>query len=121
MPKNNTPRVVMAAIRRALPSYRLLDAGRVFDIFGGLCSIEVRAVDRNGSTLVLLSTGARHAAQLQTSVRVGRRLSAAIRVARADLVLPMGWRITLGAIGPAADQPRAAELLRLAHDPALRW
>ena len=121
MPKTDTPHVVMAAIRHALPAYRLLDAGRVFDIYGGLCSIEVRAVDSSGSTLVLLSVGARRNVRPATSVSVAKPLGPATTVTRAELVLHTGWRVMVGVVGPVAGQPHLAAILRLARDSTLRW
>lgn len=120
-PKSRAPQAVVRAVRRALPAYRIRDIGRIYDQFTGLCSVEVRAVNAAGSTLVLLTVSSRHPKRPSLSVGDGARVGRIDTVRRVRSVLRNGWSVTVGTVGSPADRLSTATLVQLAQDPALRW
>ncbi len=115
-------RTLDARLRDTLPGFRLRDAGRTLDQSTALCALQVRAEDRAG-TIVLLEVAAPHGAGPHdyTQVVVTATSYGDQVVSAATARTPAGWSITVGSVGPIADQPSSALLTRLAQDPLLRW
>ena len=121
----NPPQVsIMAALRGFAPRFGLLDVGRTFDEFAGLCSVQVRARDRAGTTVVInIASPVTPPAPPFTSdlLREASRDDGAVRAEYVQLVEAVGWSVTIGATGPASDQLFFDDMERLARDPSLLW
>ena len=114
----------MAALRSFAPRFTLLDAGRTFDEFAGMCSVQVRARDRAGTTVVIsVVSPVTPPAPPFTSdlLREASQDEGASRSEYVQLVEAAGWSVTIGATGPAADQLYFDDMERFARNPALRW
>jgi hypothetical protein len=111
-----------AAIRRVLPRVVEVDSSAIVDGFAGLCSIELRARNRSGTTALITVTvpsgagKARPTTLSTTADAIGGVTSTLVRAVTAT-----GWTIQVGATGPAACQPSLRELATLARDPVLTW
>ena len=115
------PRLV-AAVRRALPSYAVRDTARTLDQFTGMCTLELRAADPAGSTLVVkIASPARATKDLFDQTTVASRTDGSAVVSIVSNLTRTGWTVTFGAVGPVADQPSSAVMLALAQDSALLW
>ena len=114
----------MTALRSFAPRFGLLDAGRTFDEFAGLCTVQVRARDRAGTTVVInVVSPVTPPAPPFTSdlLREASQDEGASRSEYVQLVEARGWTVIVGATGPAADQLYFDDMERLARSPALRW
>jgi hypothetical protein len=113
---------IAAAIHRALPDYSVRDASRTIDQFTALCAISVRAVDAQGSVLVVVIAAPQQAtARAFTALTVGARSDAFRAVSIATALTKDGWSITVGVVGPLVDEPSSADLQRLSQDAGLLW
>ena len=115
---------IMAALRGFAPRFSLLDVGRTFDEFAGLCSVQVRARDRAGTTVVIsIASPVSPPAPPFTSdgLQEASQNDGAARTEYVHLMEAIGWSVTVGATGPARDQLYFDDMERLARDPSLRW
>lgn len=115
-------RDIAAAITRTLPGYRVRDVSRTIDQFTALCAMSVRAVDVQGSVLVVSVAAPQQATTRPfTELTVGARTEPRDAVSIATALTTSGWSITVGVVGPLADEPSSADLQRLSQDPGLLW
>ncbi|MGH8962729.1 MAG: hypothetical protein ACRDWT_16330 [Jatrophihabitantaceae bacterium] len=116
-------RAVVATLHRDLPGYAVRDVARTLDQFTALCTIDVRAANAHGSTVVVEvvspQTGSTHAFTAVSISSIADPSTTAVTSASA--ITSAGWSVTVGVIGPRSDQPGAATLLSLAQDPTLLW
>ena len=113
---------LVAAVRRALPTYAVRDVARTLDQFTGMCTLQLRAADRHGSTLVVdIASPAHVTKNLFDQTTVASRTDGDAVVSIVSNLTRAGWTVTFGAVGPVADQPSSAVLLALAQDAALLW
>jgi hypothetical protein len=111
-----------AAVRQALPDYAVRDVARTLDQFTGMCTLELRANNGHGSTLVVnIASPAQVTKNLFDQTTVASRTDGSAVVSIVSNLTRTGWTVTFGAVGPVADQPSSAVLLALAQDPALLW
>ena len=111
-----------AAISRSLPGYTVRDVSRTIDQFTALCAMSVRAVDAQGSVLVVSVAAPQQATKRSfTQLTVGARTQSHDSVSIATALTKSGWSVTVGVVGPLADEPSSADLQRLSQDPALLW
>lgn len=119
---SNPERTVAARLLDTLPGFRLRDSGRTLDQLTELCQLQLRAEDAAGTVLVLQVAAPQGAGPhgytqvVVTATSFGNEV-----VSAATARTPAGWTITVGSVGPVADQPSSALLTRLAQDPQLRW
>jgi hypothetical protein len=113
---------IVSAVRRVFADYRVRDVAATLDQLGAICTVIVRAIDRQGSVLVVdvvaPDYSARptvHKARIESSTNGTTTVSVA--VARPG----RGWTVRVGAVGLASELPSAARLRALADNPALRW
>lgn len=115
-------RTLEAAVRRALPGYAVRDVARTLDQFTGMCTLELRAGNAHGSTLVVnIASPAHVTSNLFDQTTVASRTDGNAVVSIVSNLTRAGWTVTFGAVGPVSDQPSSAVLLALAQDPALLW
>ncbi|MFN2559697.1 MAG: hypothetical protein ABR571_00145 [Jatrophihabitans sp.] len=111
-----------AAVRKALPNYAVRDVGRTLNQFTGMCSLELRASNGSGSTLVAtIASPARATKNLFDQTTVASRTDGKVVVSIVSSLTRTGWTITFGAVGPVSDEPSSAVLLELTQDPTLPW
>jgi hypothetical protein len=121
-PGSSPTRSAVAAVRRALPGYRIRDSARTLDQSTGLCALDVRASDGRGSTLILeIIAPLRAVKHPFAAVNVGFTSDGTTSTSVASTVAVDGWSITAATVGPISDQPAVAAMLSLTQDPALRW
>jgi hypothetical protein len=123
VPVGDSPqRRLEAAVRNALPHYALRDMARTLDQFTGLCTLELRASDAAGSTLVAkIASPARVTKNLFDQTTVASRTNGSAVISIVSNLTRTGWTVTFGAVGPVSDQPSSAVLLSLAQDQTLLW
>lgn len=122
-PGRSPVRLISRALRRIAPGYRITDSAMVLDQFTGLCSVQLRGINRVHDVVVVSvaapPTHAPHSSfdRVETGIQGGPRTTTkyALDVSRT------GFRILVGATGPARRLPRAQDLVRLASQPALTW
>jgi hypothetical protein len=115
-------RVLTDRLQDTLPGFRLRDSGRTLDQLTQLCELQVRAEDADGTVLVLQVAAPQGAGPHgYTQVVVSATSFGDTVVSAATARTPAGWTVTVGSVGPVADQPSSALLTRLAQDPQLRW
>jgi hypothetical protein len=122
-PGKSPVQLISRALRRIAPSYRITDSAMVLDQFTGLCSVQLRGVNRVHDVVVVsVAAPPAHAPhssfdRVETGIQSGPRTTTkyALDVSRT------GFRILVGATGPERRLPRAADLVRLASQPALTW
>jgi hypothetical protein len=122
-PGHSPVRLMSRAIRRVAPGYRITDSAMVLDQFTGLCSVQLRAINRIHDIMVVsVAAPPAHTPRsafdrVETGIRSGPRATTkyALDVSRT------GFRILVGATGPERGLPRAEDLVRLASQPALIW
>jgi hypothetical protein len=116
-------RAVVTALHRALPGYTVRDVARTLDQFTALCTIDVRAANAHGSTVVIevVSPQARSDHTFTTVSISSIADPSTTAVTSVSAVTSAGWSVTVGVVGPRSDQPGAATLLSLAQDPTLLW
>lgn len=113
---------IATAITRELAGYTVRDVSRTIDQFTALCALSVRAADPEGSVLVVsVAAPQRSTSRAFTDLTVGARTDTHDSVSIATAQTTTGWSITVGVVGPLADEPSSADLQRLSQDPALRW
>ena len=121
-PGTSPTRAAVLTVRRALPSYRIRDVGRTLDQSTGLCALDVRAADTDGSSLIMEIvapvSGVKHPF---TAVNVGFTSDGTMSTSVASALTVDGWAVTVAAVGPITDQPSSATMLELAQDPSLIW
>jgi hypothetical protein len=111
------------AIRRVAPGYRITDSAMVLDQFTGLCSVQLRAVNRIHDILVVsVAAPPAHTSRsafdrVETGIQGGSRVTTKYAIDHSR----SGFRILVGATGPNRRLPRAQDLVRLASQPALTW
>lgn len=115
-------RAIAAAIRGALPGYAVRDSSRTLDQSTALCTVDLRATDRQHSTLVVEIV----APQVDdrrpfTALSVDIRSDGTTTVSAATAVTASGWTVTVGTSGPDADQPSSQALLALAQNATMLW
>jgi hypothetical protein len=123
VPVGSDPEALLAArLQATLPGFRLRDSSRTLDQLTQLCELQLRAQDAAGTVLVL-QVAAPHGVGPHgyTQVVVTATSFGDTVVSAATARTPTGWTITVGSVGPIADQPSSALLTRLAQDPQLRW
>ena len=116
-------RAVVTALHRALPGYAVRDVARTLDQFTALCTIDVRAANARGSTVVIevVSPQARSDHTFTTVSISSIADPSTTAVTSVSAVTSAGWSVTVGVVGPRSDQPGAATLLSLAQDPTMLW
>lgn len=111
-----------SAVRAAFPDYTILDAGRTLDQFTALCTMQLRARDKSGTTLVVQIVAAQQGDRSEFAhLSVASNTDGVTTVSVATDITSDGWTVTAGSIGPAGDQPSSATLMQLAQDPTLIW
>lgn len=123
VPIGHSPQTgIRKAVARDLPTYTVRDTALTIDQFTALCAISVRAVDAQGSVLVVQVTAPQvGAAQPFMQLAVGVRNGEHGTVSVATAITQTGWSIVVGVVGPLADEPSSADLQRLSQDGALLW
>lgn len=121
-PRSSPTRALMAAVRRALPAFRLRDLSRTLDQSTGLCALDLRADDRRGTTAiveVVAPTGAssRPFALQDLEVTSDGTTATSIVSTRTRT----GWSVTVATVGPIADLPESAAMVALTEDTSLLW
>ncbi len=114
-------RSISATVRMAFPGYRIVDTGRVYDQYTGLCSLGLRARDAAGSVLVLEVVSPTVGLLRTPTVAMAGRAEASTGVRTARVITPAGWQITIGTVGPLSDRPTDQVLRDFAASGALRW
>jgi hypothetical protein len=122
-PGRSPVRLMSRAIRRVAPGYRITDSAMVLDQFTGLCSVQLRAVNRIHDILVVsVAAPPAHTSRsafdrVETGIQGGSRVTTKYAIDHSR----SGFRILVGATGPNRRLPRAQDLVRLASQPALTW
>lgn len=113
---------IAARLRATLPGYRIHDSARTLNQLTALCELQFRARDAGG-TVLLVSVAApeRRSARDYVHLEITGSPAGQRVVSSASALTPTGWSVTVGAVGPVADEPSIALLVRLAQDPDLRW
>ncbi|WP_096301934.1 hypothetical protein [Jatrophihabitans sp. GAS493] len=112
-----TSRVNVAVVPR-LANYVSFDQSETFEAGSSLCAATVRLHGVGGVVLVVsVETPFNEPAR---SLYVSRSVSTG-RVQALSRVTPDGWRVVVGAIGPAKNLPSRAQLAAIAADPGLTW
>lgn len=114
-------RQISGVVHRVMPQFRVADIGYTIDPYGALCSLQLRARDGSGATLVVSVTGApgpvpRHGRLITSVVPHGYMSTEYVFV-----VTPKRWQVTVGAVGPTNSLPFTRTLRAIAQDPAMRW
>jgi hypothetical protein len=113
---------LVQAVHEALPGYSVRDIARTLDQFTAMCTLQMRARDALGSTLVVtIASPARASSNPFDQVTVTSRSDGSALVSVVSNTTRAGWIVTVGTIGPDSDQPSSAVMLDLAQDPRLRW
>lgn len=114
---------IRRAVHDVAPQYRIIDTAFVADPSTGSDDIQIRAANQVGDVLVL-STAAPPSYvplasfdRVETGIGRGRRVTTEYAFA----VTSTGFRILVGATGPARGLPSSNDLLRLARAPAMIW
>lgn len=115
-------RVLVRAVREALPDYTVRDTAATLDQSAGLCTLDLRAADPHGSTAVVEVAAPQHPrTPTFTELSIVSESSGRGATSAATAVLSSGWSVTVGVVGPLDDQPSSATLLGLAQDEAVLW
>jgi hypothetical protein len=112
---------IVSAVRQVFADYRVHDVAATLDQLGAICTVVVRAVDRQGSVLVVDVVAPDYSARRAQRARVESSTNGATTVSVAVARPGRGWTVRVGAVGPASELPSAARLRALADNPALRW
>jgi hypothetical protein len=116
-------RATMRVVHRVLPGYRLLDAARTSDGFGGICLVQLRAEDADSTVLVVNIVppgvwpgGGDQDVQSLESATEGSSLVRTVSDRTAT-----GWRVDVGAVGAQPVVPDLGRLGELAGGRGLEW
>ena len=115
---------IAAAARRTLPTLTVRDSARTLDQYLGMCAIELRGRDADGSVFVvdIVAPEGDNSVRHRTAFSdVASRRDGTALVTNVTVVTTTGWTVVVGCVGAVSDQPDAQTLLQLAQDPALRW
>jgi hypothetical protein len=124
VPPNTSPtRAVVLAAQRALPGFRIRDIGRTLDQSTGLCALDLRAVDSKDSAVIIEVVAPARAMTRPPFTIMNNEVTSDGTTATSvvSTSTPDGWSITVGAVGPVADQPSSTAMLALTEDASLRW
>jgi hypothetical protein len=111
-----------AAVHAALPDFLIRDVGRTLDQFTALCTLQLRARDKTGTTLIVQVAAAQQGARNDFAhLVVASRTNGVTTVSVATDITTEGWTVTVGTLGPDGDEPSSATLMQLAQDPSLLW
>ena len=116
-------RRIATAVHGNAPSYRVTDVGFIVEATGAVCALQVRARDGRGDVLVVdVVAPLTHLPDATAGPLVfGSHPDHAGAIEYASGVLPAGWRITVGALGPASRLPGIERLIELTRTRAIRW
>jgi hypothetical protein len=114
-------RAIVSAMRRAFADYRVRDVGATLDQLGAICTVVVRAIDRQGSVLVVDVVAPDYTRRAVRKARVESSTNGTTTVSVAVARPGPGWTVRVGAVGLASELPSDAKLRALADNPALRW
>jgi hypothetical protein len=122
-PGHSVRGAVTAAVKRALPDFRVHGFGMVLDEFTGLCAVELRGRNTAGDVLIVSAESpARRGRHTPFShVQTGFEVSPHSGTKYATVTSPDGFTVLVGATGPMRRLPSDRRLSSLAQDPALTW
>jgi hypothetical protein len=113
----------MRVVHGLLPGYRLLDSARTSDGFGGVCLVQLRAQNADGTVLVvnivpagIWPGGRGEEVQSLESQTEGSSLVRTVSDRTAT-----GWRVDVGAVGAQTVVPDLGRLGALAAGRGLEW
>jgi hypothetical protein len=113
---------ISRALRAAFPGYVVTGSGRTLDEYSGLCELELRASHAGAVLVIRVTSPTAHAERTSfVQLETGIETIGALTTKYALALSPNGWTVLVGATGPNGALPRAADLVRVAQDPALRW
>jgi hypothetical protein len=124
--QKHAPDPVRAATRvvtTILPGFTLLDSGQTRDRFGGVCLVQLRATNTDGSILVLtvVPPGTWPGVHNQELVSLQSRQQGSSLTRTVSDLTATGWRIDVGAVGEASVVPDLGRLGAVADNNALEW
>jgi hypothetical protein len=113
---------VRERLRQTIPGFAVRDVAHILDQSTALCSLQVRAVDRAGTVMVIRITTPEHRSPHRyTALSIAVGDYEGTTVCLAEALTPAGWTVTVGSVGRPADAPSSDLLMRLAQDPLLTW
>lgn len=122
-PVGRTPaQRIKHALVAAFPELRQVRIGSTLDEYTALCAITARAIFREAVvTLSITAPKPRKDPWRFARLETGILTTGAVTTEYALSVSRTGWRVLVGASGPAEALPGSNELLRFAQKPQLTW
>ncbi len=116
-------RATMRAVRQLLPGFHLLDSARTTDGFGGICLVQLRAQNADGTVLVVnvVPPGIWPGGRDQEVQSLESQTEGSSLVRTVSDRTATGWRVDVGAVGEQLVVPDLGRLGALAAGRGLEW
>jgi hypothetical protein len=116
-------RATMRVVHGLLPGYHLLDSARTSDGFGGMCLVQLRAQNADGTVLVvnIVPPGIWPGGRDQEVQSLESQTEGSSLVRTVSDHTATGWRVDVGAVGEQLVVPDLGRLGALAAGRGLEW